>query len=333
MRHALNMAHRALGSAAPNPAVGCVIVTESGEIAGRGCTQPKGRPHAEAVALKQAGEKARGATAYVTLEPCSHVGQTPACAKALIDAGIKRCVVACGDPFTKVNGAGISMLKEAGVIVKQHVCEPDAAEQLAGFFSVVLKKRPHITLKLATSKNGKIAAGEGQKTVLSNPISMRYAHLLRAQADAILVGAGTVWADNPRLNCRLPGREHENPKRYVLMGARGIPKNTAMLRDGFGDSVLINGAKTSLNEMVHDMARDGITRLLVEGGSEVAASLLTHGLVDTFIWVKTQHIIDEKGVDAIAENGLAQFSDASKWEATKTLSFLDDTATHFNAVR
>src|SRR5689334_12557487 len=200
MRAALALARRGLGSAWPNPAVGCVLVND-GAVVGRGWTQPGGRPHGETEALARAGEAARGATAYVSLEPCCHWGRTPPCTDALIARGVGRVVIALEDPDRRVAGAGIRQLCEAGLDVEVGLCAAEAAEVNAGFLSRLRNGRPFVTLKLATSLDGRIATGSGESQWITGPPARDRAHSLRATHDAIMVGTGTVIADDPQLTC------------------------------------------------------------------------------------------------------------------------------------
>src|SRR5689334_20006331 len=214
MRAALALARRGLGTVWPNPAVGCVIVSD-GRVVGRGWTQPGGRPHGETEALRRAGEAARRATAYVSLEPCCHWGKTPPCVDALIAAGVRRVVVALEDPDPRVAGRGIARLRDAGVEVETGVCTEEAAEINAGFFCRLRLGRPLVTLKLATSLDGRIATRSGESQWITGPPARERSHLLRATHDAILVGTETVIADDPQLTCRLPGLADRSPVRVA----------------------------------------------------------------------------------------------------------------------
>ena len=215
MRAAFALARRGLGNVWPNPAVGCVLVSD-GRVVGRGWTQPGGRPHAETEALRRAGALARGATAYVSLEPCSHWGRTSPCADALVAAGVRRVVAALEDPDPRVSGSGITRLREAGIAVETGLGAAEAAEINAGFLTLQRLGRPLVTLKLATSLDGKIATVTGESQWITGPPARAYAHKLRAEHDAIMVGTGTVLADNPQLTCRLPGLTVRSPVRVVL---------------------------------------------------------------------------------------------------------------------
>ena len=217
MRIALRLAERMLGQTAPNPAVGAIIVDPAtGEVLARGWTQPGGRPHAETHVIERAGKRAAGKTMYVTLEPCSHHGQTPPCARAILSAGLSRVVCAIEDPDLRVSGRGLAMLREAGVTVDVGCCAEEARWVTAGHILRMQKRRPLVTLKLAISADGRLARGTGAPTWVTSAQSRAFGHLLRARADAILVGAQTIADDNPDLTCRLPGLEARSPRRYVL---------------------------------------------------------------------------------------------------------------------
>src|SRR5437764_12238002 len=230
MRAALGLALRGLGNVWPNPAVGCVIVKE-GRVVGRGWTQPGGRPHAETEALARAGEATRGATAYVTLEPCCHWGRTPPCTDALIAAGVRRVVVALEDPDPRVAGEGVRRLGAAGLHVDIGLGETEAAEINAGFFCRLRNGRPLVTLKLATSLDGRIATRRGESQWITGPPARERAHALRAGHDAIMVGTGTVLADDPQRTCRLPGLAHRSPVRVVIDRQLRIPPRMRLVSD------------------------------------------------------------------------------------------------------
>lgn len=317
MRHALMLADRALGNVAPNPAVGCVIVRD-GVIVGRGFTQRGGRPHAEVVALKQAGNAARGATAYVTLEPCAHIGQTPPCANALIEAGITRVVAAIEDPDPRVSGRGFQMLRNAGVTVETDLLRDEAAAQNAGFFQRITNKRPLVTLKLAISADNKIARAPGGDQWITGEEARRFAHLLRARNDAILAGIETVLADDPELTCRIPGLEDRSPMRVILDSALRIPLNSKLVRSARkvpllvfttrrgGEQLIAEGAEVipvppdaqgrpALHAVLADLASRGITRLLVEGGTTVEQAFLSQGLADRLEIFRSPVVAGEGG--------------------------------------
>lgn len=303
MRHALSLAGRALGRVAPNPAVGCVIVAADGRIVGRGRTADGGRPHAETVALAQAGPAARGATAYVTLEPCSHHGQTPPCADALIEAGVARVIAAIEDPDPRVSGKGFAKLRAAGVDVQIGSLKKEAERLNAGFFLQVREHRPLVTLKIAQSLDGRIATSTGESRWITGEDARRFGHLLRARHDAILIGIETALADDPELTCRLPGLESASPIRVVLdtrlrlsdwsklaQSARDIPtlvfttaKDGGALRAcGVEIATVARDARgrPDVEAVLRALAERGVTRLLVEGGASVHASFLDRRLVD-----------------------------------------------------
>ncbi|WP_374332730.1 bifunctional diaminohydroxyphosphoribosylaminopyrimidine deaminase/5-amino-6-(5-phosphoribosylamino)uracil reductase RibD [Aestuariivirga sp.] len=293
---ALRLGRRALGTTAENPNVGCVIVHD-GRLVGAGWTQPGGRPHAETEALKLAGDKARGATAYVTLEPCAHHGRTGPCAEALAAAGIARVVTAIEDPDPRVSGGGLAILRKAGVACETGLGAAEARRDMAGFLTRIEKKRPQVILKMAFSADGKIAAGPGRRTAISGPEAKARVHLLRAQCDAILVGMGTVRADDPELTCRLPGLKARSPKPFVMSRHGQLPPESHLAR--LGAEVL----RGSPAQVAADLGLRGINRLMVEGGARVARSFLEAGLVDAFHLIRSAVTLGPEGVDGLA--GLA----------------------------
>ncbi len=296
MDYALRLGRRALGTTLENPNVGCVIVRDN-RVVGVGWTRPGGRPHAETEALHMAGQEARGATAYVTLEPCAHHGRTPPCAEALASAGIARVVTAVEDPDPRVSGGGHAILRAAGLQVDIGLREEAARRDMAGFLTRMTKKRPYVVLKLAVSADDKIAAGAGQRTAISGPEAKARVHLLRALCDAILVGMGTVLADDPELTCRLPGLEGRSPKPFVLSRKRDLPSNSNLGRSG---AEVLRGSPA---DVAFEFGRRGINRLMVEGGAQVARSFLEAGLVDEFHVIRAAATLGPAGVDALA--GLA----------------------------
>ncbi len=331
MRVALSLAKRGLGQVAPNPSVGCVIIKD-GIVVGRGHTQAGGRPHAEVVALRQAGADASGATAYVTLEPCSHTGKTPPCAEALIEAGIQRAVVAVGDPDPRVNGQGIEKLIDAGVKIKTGVLEHEAASVTAPFFSRVSRGRPSFTLKLATTVDGKIALGNGESKWITGEHARRFGHRLRAEHDAILVGSGTVLADCPSLTCRLDGITQRDPVRIILdRRGRTVGDGTNPLPGDVRTVVVTEQAQVDAQDFetltveadgsLHDVAgllgAKGLNSVLIEGGSEVAASFLRAGLVDRLEVFTAGKLIGSNGIGAVADIGLARLADAPHFSLRK----------------
>jgi diaminohydroxyphosphoribosylaminopyrimidine deaminase/5-amino-6-(5-phosphoribosylamino)uracil reductase len=325
MALALALGRRGQGRTWPNPAVGAVLVRD-GVIVGRGWTQPGGRPHAEPEALRRAGEAARGATLYVTLEPCSHVGKSPPCADAIIAAGITRVVSAIEDPNPEVAGQGHARLRAAGISVDIGLGAAEAAHDHAGHFRRVRNKRPHVILKLAVSSDDKIGAAGRKPVAITGEAAKARVHLLRAQCDAILVGIGTVQADDPLLTCRLPGMEARSPIRVVLDRALRLSGTSRLVRSaretplwvmtsslaeapaamklGAAGAQVMRVAPTTapppgldLNAVLHAVSEKGITRLLVEGGARVASSFVAADLVDE-IWLL-------RGPGAVGADGVA----------------------------
>lgn len=291
MRRAIALAERQLGRTAPNPAVGCVIVKD-GCVIGVGATARGGRPHAEIIALEMAGEDAKGAAAYVTLEPCSHTGETPPCAQALIAAGIACVITGNQDPNPKVAGAGIAMLRAASIEVIENIEAQKAAKLHEGFFRSIGGKRPFVTLKIASSLDGKIATESGQSQWITGKAARDYGHLLRANHDAIATGIGTVLADDPSLTCRLAGREADSPKRYVFDRQNHSPDDAKI----HPCSLLNAPLEAALQQMAK---QDGITRLLIEAGPTLNTAFLQAGLVDELYWFKAPLLIGAGGRDAI----------------------------------
>jgi diaminohydroxyphosphoribosylaminopyrimidine deaminase/5-amino-6-(5-phosphoribosylamino)uracil reductase len=318
MRMALGLAARGLGNVWPNPAVGCVLVND-GRVVGRGFTQPGGRPHAEAMALAQAGSAARDATVYVTLEPCAQQGETPPCADALAAAQVARVVVAVGDPDSRTDGRGIALLRDAGIDVVEGVAAAEAQELNAGFFNKTKFGRPLVTLKLATTMDGKIATAGGESQWLTGPEARARGHLLRATHDAILVGVGTAIADDPSLTCRLPGMSDHSPVRVVLDGkarlglesrllgsAREVPLWLIVARGAKADDLAAAGAEIFALGKARDpaavlaaLAARGITRVLIEGGASVATSFVKAGLVDRIAWFRAPVLSGDDGLPGL----------------------------------
>lgn len=314
MAAALRLARRGLGNVWPNPAVGCVLVRD-GAVVGRGWTQPGGRPHAETEALRRAGEAARGATAYVTLEPCSHHGKTPPCADALIAAGIRRCVVAVGDTDPRVSGQGIARLRAAGITVDTGLLEAEAQRLNAGFFSRIERGRPLVTLKLASTLDGRIALATGESKWITGPEARALVHRLRAENDAVLTGAGTVAADDPELTCRLPGGT-PRPGVRVVMSTNGLDADCKLARVDEAPTWVIGGpapegveriaciGRPGPAEALAALAERGITRVMIEAGGTLAGAFLRAGLIDRLVWFRAPKVIGGDGMPAIAALGL-----------------------------
>ena len=301
MDHALRLGRRALGTTAENPNVGCVIVKE-GRLLGVGWTQPGGRPHAETQALAMAGEAARGATAYVTLEPCAHHGRTPPCAEALVKAEIVRVVTAIEDPDPRVSGAGHAILRAADIAVECGPGADEARRDLGGFLTRIIKNRPQVFLKLALSADGKIAAAAGQRTAITGAETKVRVHLLRAQSDAILAGMDTVLADDPELTCRLPGLESRSPLPFVMSRKRDLPPDSHLARRG---AEVLRG---TVHKVLADLGSRGINRLMVEGGAKIARSFLDAGVVDEIQLFRSPSVIGPQGVEGLTMAALQPFA-------------------------
>jgi len=346
MTAALALARRGLGRVWPNPAVGCVLVQEQaaddGVVVGRGWTQPGGRPHAEVEALARAGVAARGATAYVTLEPCAHYGKTPPCADALVAAGVARVVVALTDPDPRVSGRGIGILRAAGVRVDEGLGTNRARRIVAGFLCRVEQGRPLVTVKAAATLDGRIATARGESRWITGPEARAVGHRLRATHDAIAVGIGTALADDPLLDCRLPGLDDRSPVRVVFDGALRLPPGGRLVSsagrtpvwvlcradaidspDGISRRGRLEDAGVRVLPLSSDAAghvdagaalgilgEAGLTSLLVEGGGRLIGSLLTAGLVDRLAWMTAPRLLGDGarsvlvgfGVDRLAES-------------------------------
>ncbi|MGJ8617654.1 MAG: bifunctional diaminohydroxyphosphoribosylaminopyrimidine deaminase/5-amino-6-(5-phosphoribosylamino)uracil reductase RibD [Sulfitobacter sp.] len=337
MALALSLGRRGQGRVWPNPAVGCVIVN-AGRIVGRGWTQPGGRPHAETEALKQAGEAAKAAVAYVTLEPCAHHGETPPCAQALIDAGVARVVVATADSDDRVDGRGLEMLRGAGIEVTTGVLEAEARADHAGFLARVEQGRPTLTLKLAQSFDGRIATGTGESQWITDAPARRLVHAMRARHDAVMVGGGTARTDDPSLTIRGLGID-QHPTRIVvsrrldlpLMGklarsAADIPLILCHGRDAdpnlirtwrdLGATLLpcgLRGGQLDPVDILQQLGTHGLTRIFCEGGGALAASLLEADLVDTLVGFTAGVVIGAEGLPGIGAMGLTHLSGAPRF--------------------
>jgi len=328
MALALALGRRGLGSTWPNPAVGAVIVRNEPDgpvVVGRGWTQPGGRPHAEVEALGRAGAAARGATIYTTLEPCSHFGQTPPCADAIIAAGIARVVSALDDPNPEIAGEGYRRLRAAGITVVTGVGADEARRAHAGHVCRMREGRPHVTLKLAVSADGKAGLAGRRPAAITGEAVRERVHRCRAMHDAILVGVGTALADDPLLTVRLPGMVHRSPVRIVLdsalrlspesklaRGARAVPlwilagpdappPHADALRAQGAEVLQVQGSgdRRDLASALKLISARGITRLLVEGGPTVAGAFLTAGLVDQAVLLRSPIEIGPDGIDAL----------------------------------
>jgi diaminohydroxyphosphoribosylaminopyrimidine deaminase/5-amino-6-(5-phosphoribosylamino)uracil reductase len=354
MRHALGLGARGLGNTWPNPAVGSVIVQDS-RIVGRGWTQPGGRPHAEPMALAQAGAAARGATAYVTLEPCAHHGQTPPCAEALIAAGVARVVTALHDPDPRVAGQGHALLLGAGIAVTEAVEAEAARAAHAGFLRRVLLGLPAVTLKLAMTLDGRIATASGESRWITGPEARRHVHALRLAHDAVLVGGGTARADDPDLSVRDLGAAHQ-PVRIVIdtrltlspdgrlgqsAGAQPVwlchgpdaPQAacTAWLARGarlIRCAAALDG-RVEATDALRQLAAAGLTRILCEGGGQLAAALIRAGLVTDIVAYTAGKLIGAGGLAALGPLGLARLGDAPAFDLAETARLGADVMTRW----
>ncbi len=349
MALALRLAERGLGRTWPNPAVGCVVV-RAGRIVGRGWTQPGGRPHAETEALRRAGAAALGATVYVSLEPCAHYGRTPPCTMALIQAGVRRVVAATLCPDRRVDGQGIAQLRQAGVEVDLGLMQAEAEALNAGFFLKERANRPLVTLKLATSQDGRIATRTGASQWLTGEQARARGHWLRATHDAIMIGSGTALADDPSLTCRLPGLEDRSPVRVVLdrrlrltpasrlaATAREVP--TWVLTRAPAEPARADALRAQALELIELAADDqagleaaltalagrGITRVLVEGGASLATSLLRARLVDRLAWFQAPLLVGGDGLPAIGELQHATLTRAIRLVRAQSQTLAQDT--------
>jgi len=352
MRAALTLARRGLGRVWPNPAVGCVLVRPDldGVVVGRGWTQPGGRPHAETEAIARAGDAARGATAYVTLEPCDHQGQTPPCSRALVEAGVARVVVALEDPDPRVSGGGLQTLRDAGIEVATGVAADEAEEVNAGFLTRLQHGRPLFTLKTATTLDGRIATRSGDSQWITGAEARAAGHRLRATHDAILIGIGTALADDPALTVRLPGQEDRSPLRIVLDSGLHLPPDGQLATsakqtptwvvtcsddkarrralEGQGVEVLRLDAdadgRPDVSALAGELAARGLTRILIEGGGTIAASMLAAGLVDRIAWFRAGGIIGGDGVSAVGAFGVNALAEAPRFERRSVRRLGDD---------
>jgi diaminohydroxyphosphoribosylaminopyrimidine deaminase / 5-amino-6-(5-phosphoribosylamino)uracil reductase len=353
MQLALSLGRRGQGRTWPNPAVGAVVVKD-GVIVGRGWTQPGGRPHAEPEALRRAGEAARGATLYVTLEPCSHFGKSPPCADAVIAAGISRVVSAIEDPNPEVAGQGHARLRAAGITVDIGLCATEAARDHAGHFRRVRDKRPHVILKLAVSADDKIGAVGRKPVAITGEAAKARVHLLRAQCDAVLVGIGTAQADDPLLTCRLPGMEARSPVRVVLDRALRLSGDSRLVHSarerplwvmaselaeapaatklGAAGAQVIrippaDAAGLDLTAVLHALAEKGITRLLVEGGAKVASSFVSADLADEIWLLRGPEAIGPGGIAALDALPLTSITQSPRFSVRASESLGNDTLT------
>ena len=349
MTAALNLARQGLGRVSPNPSVGCVIVKE-GHVVGRGRTADGGRPHAETVALKMAGKKARGATVYVSLEPCSHHGQTGPCAQALIDAKVAKVVVAIEDSDPRVRARGMEMLRDAGIEVVIGILEEKAHNLNKGFFLRHTEGRPLISLKTATTLDSKIATSSGESKWITGDLARQRAHLIRAQHDAIAVGVNTVMADNPSLTSRVTGHTHniirivfdtnlrltgkekifkesgDNPV-WIITGVDATDEKAKPLVNAGADIITVqtnNDGHTDIKEAMSVLCEKGITRLLVEGGAGLMTSFMKADLFDMLYWFRAGSVFGADGRSAAQALGVENVSQKITLNHVEGMTLGDD---------
>ncbi|MCP4314650.1 MAG: bifunctional diaminohydroxyphosphoribosylaminopyrimidine deaminase/5-amino-6-(5-phosphoribosylamino)uracil reductase RibD [Hyphomicrobiales bacterium] len=327
MAAAIRYSYRNLGRTGTNPSVSTLLVRDDGDvpvIVGRGITAIGGRPHAETEAIMEAGDLAMGATAYVTLEPCAHHASTPPCAEALVRDGIKRVVSATTDPDGRVSGRGYKILEDGGIEVESDVLASDAEYAMAGYLTQRKLGRPHVTLKMAVSKDGKIGGRNAGQVTITGPVSNSASHVMRATSDVIIIGIGTALEDDPSLTCRLPGMQDRSPARLVLDRNLRLPLDSALVRSAHDFPVIIattrppdsekyhqlsqagciilaceeSGGGIALPELLEDLAGRGYSTVLVEGGAAVAAAFLDAHLVDRIRVYLGPGVIGKDGVSA-----------------------------------
>lgn len=354
MSIAVTIASRNVGRTGPNPSVGCVLTQDDGSnarIIGRAVTAFGGRPHAETIALANAVEPPKGATAYVTLEPCAHHGKTGPCAEALIDAQVSRVVVALEDPNPRVSGQGIAALEKAGITVRVGVASEEAREVIAGFLTRIEKKRPLVTLKVATSLDGRIATHNGASQWITNSTARRRGQMLRATHDAIMVGSTTALVDDPQLTCRIKGLHQHTAIRVIADGRLRLPLTSKLVRsardiptwlftlengdqarskafaDCGVDILAVPPAENGLMSMpkiLEILGERGVNALLVEGGAQLASSLLQDQLVDRLVWFRAPSVIGGDGTGAVAPLGIDHPSGAPHFHLMDSLRLGDN---------
>jgi diaminohydroxyphosphoribosylaminopyrimidine deaminase/5-amino-6-(5-phosphoribosylamino)uracil reductase len=343
----------ARGLTFPNPSVGAILVKD-GKMVGRGRTAPGGRPHAETIALQNAGADARGATLYVSLEPCAHHGRTPPCTDAIIAAGVKRVVAGMRDPDPRVSGRGIANLREAGLAVVSNAAEAERAAHI-GHIRRMESGRPHVVLKMAVSADGFIGRGGAGQVAITGEIARRHVQALRSQFDAIVIGRGTAEADDPQLTCRLPGLEGRSPVRVVIAGQSSIRPDLSLFSgdsafptwviavtgrpDGFHAAaepdrirwlqVPGSDGQVDLGAALQALGEAGLSRIMVEGGSRLAGSLLAGDLVDEAILFRSPIVIGEGGIAAFAGQGLTAIEGSAAFDPVDRRWFGEDRMTRY----
>ncbi len=354
MAAALRLGRRNLGRTSPNPAVGCIIVRTDGDsavVVGRGWTAAGGRPHAEKEALKEAGTAAAGATAYVTLEPCAHTGRAKSCTQALVDAGVGRVVTAMVDPDPRTQGKGHAALEAAGIAVTTGVLADEAARAHSGHIQRIARGRPHVTLKLAVSADGMIGTRGGERMIITDKEAFDAVQAMRTTFDAVMVGIGTVLVDNPRLTVRLPGLADRSPARVILdatarlslesnlvQSAKEVPlvavvgsqapeaQKTALEAAGVKIvTVDIAAGGVDLRQALEALAKDGFSRVLAEGGAEVASSLVSADLIDEVVIFRAPVVVGPNGVRALGGTALSAVERSPRYRLIETASVGPDT--------
>lgn len=325
--YALNLAKQNLGLTAPNPVVGCVI-TLDGQIIATGVTAKNGRPHAETIAIEKVANKKilEGAEIYITLEPCSHTGQTTPCVDEIIKYKFKKVVIATQDPDSRVDGKGIQKLRQANIDVVLGVMEKEAQEINRGFFKARKSGLPFVTLKLATSLDGKIATKDWDSKWITSDRARQFGHYLRATNDAILVGANTVRQDNPSLDCRIAGLEEYSPRKVIVSNGLDFDLGLNIFQGGL-TTILTNSARqittssiqtiicnkkngqVDLEDALKKLCASGINSVLIEGGQNIATQFLKENLVDELVWIRSKKIIGEDGISAIGKMGFSKIAE------------------------
>lgn len=351
MAAALRLGRRNLGQTHPNPAVGALIVRlEAGEplVVGRGWTARGGRPHAETIALDQAGDAANGATAYVTLEPCAHQGETRPCAQALIDAKVARVVTAMEDPDPRVAGKGHALLTKAGIALTTGVLADQAERAHAGHILRITKGRPHVTLKLAVSADGMIGKREGERMMITGKAAFDAVQAMRSEADIVMIGIGTALVDDPRLTVRLPGLADRSPDRIVLdatarlklhshlvqtardiplivvVGSEALDDRKKALADAGARVLEIGDEAVDIGEVLETLADEGFTRVFAEGGSQVASTLLGEDLIDEVVVFRAPVVVGQDGVRALAGYAMSAIERSPRYRLIEQASLGDD---------
>ncbi len=321
MRMAIGLAKKAEGKTSPNPLVGAVLV-RSGRVVGKGYHRKCGLPHAESNAIRDAGSKAKGADLYVTLEPCDHFGRTPPCTGAIIDAGIRRVVIGMKDPNPINNGRGIARLKRSGIKVSVGVLEEEASSVNLPYIKYIRTGLPYVTLKMAQSLDGKIATATGNSKWITSEEARAHVQKLRGKADAVMVGANTVLKDDPSLCCKIPGAKQ--PARVIAGGRTSIPASAKIFRGADRSKVIVAvgpHGKVDLKDLLKKLGKMGLINILVEGGGELAASLVEGGLVDRYLFFVAPKIIGGRSaVTSIEGEGVRAVKDAAGIKGMKAVA-------------